>query len=156
MFTQGQQQALVQALRSETNATVVAAIAARNDTQLLSWCNDLSTADAWSDAMDSKSLFQAADITKFDNLTAGKRDAYRMMLDYAPHDMSKNANRKAVLDIWGVTDSVPVLQACVRKATRAETYIGGTVAATNGVSALKLSWSGKVDLETLSTALNTY
>ena len=95
MLTDTQKQTLANALRAETNQTVVDALAIRNDVALAEWTNANSTADAWNNSMDARSLFQAMDITKYDNLTAGKRDAWRCMLDYAPHDMAKNANRKA-------------------------------------------------------------
>lgn len=154
MLSNTQKTTLAAALRAETDAGVVAALAIRNDVFLTDWCNTNSATDAWMENIDSKSLFHAMDITKFDNLTAGKRDAWRAMLDYAPHDMAKNANRKAILDIWGATDSVPVLQSCVRKATHGEVYFGGNSATTNTVTALKLTYTGMIGLTELSQALN--
>ena len=154
MLTDTQKTTLANALKAETNAGVVAAMAIRNDVFLSEWCNSASNVDAWNESMDSKSMFQAADITKFDNLTAGKRDAYRMMLDFAPHDMARNANRKAIADIWGAADSVAVLQSCVRKATNAEVYLGGNSATTSTVAALKLNYTGNIGLTEMSQALN--
>ncbi|HMV58245.1 MAG TPA: hypothetical protein PKD38_13645 [Nitrospira sp.] len=156
MLTDTQKQTLANALRAETNQTVVDALAIRNDVALAEWTNANSTADAWNNSMDARSLFQAMDITKYDNLTAGKRDAWRCMLDYAPHDMAKNANRKAALDIWGAADSVAVLQSCVRKATKGENYLGGTSATTNTVTALKLNFSGYIPIQEVSESLNRF
>lgn len=154
MLTSAQQTALANGLKAETNAQVVAALAIRNDVFLAQWCNTAGTSDAWNPEMGESDLFQAMDITKFDNLTAGKRDAWRLMLDFTPLDCARNANRKAILDIWGSTDSVTVLNACVRKATNAEKYIGGTSATTNTVTALKLNWYGEMDFMTVAQALN--
>lgn len=154
MLTQSQQTALANGLKAETNAQVVAALAIRNDVFLAQWCNTSSTSDAWTPEMTVSDLFQAMDVTKFDNLTAGKRDAWRLLLDFAPLDCARNANRKAILDIWGTTDSVAVLNSCVRKATNAEKYIGGTSATTNTVTALKLNWFGELDYMTVAQALN--
>lgn len=156
MLTDTQKQTLANALRAETNQTVVDALAIRNDVALAEWTNANSTADAWNNSMAARSLFQAMDITKYDNLTAGKRDAWRCMLDYAPHDMAKNANRKAALDIWGAADSVAVLQSCVRKATNGEKYLGGTSATTNTVTALKLNFSGYIPIQEVSESLNRF
>ena len=156
MLTDTQKQTLANALRAETNQTVVDALAIRNDVALAEWTNANSTADAWNNSMDARSLFQAMDITKYDNLTAGKRDAWRCMLDYAPHDMAKNANRKAALDIWGAADSVAVLQSCVHKATKGENYLGGTSATTNTVTALKLNFSGYIPIQEVSESLNRF
>lgn len=154
MLTTTQQTTLANALKAETNAQVVAAMAVRNDEFLKDWLNAYSTANAWVASMSAADLFQAMDVTKFDNLTAGKRDAWRLMLDFAPLDCARNTNRKAILDVWGATDSVTVLNACVRKATRAENILGGNSATTNTVTALKLNWVGVLDTYTLSVALN--
>jgi hypothetical protein len=104
--------------------------------------------------MTAQALFEDSDITKFDGLTAGKRDAWRMMLDFAPIDCSKQKNRKAVQDVWGNTDSVVVLQACRRKATRGEVYLGGNSATTNTVTATKLNWEGSLSINDIATAIN--
>lgn len=156
MLTDTQKQTLANALRAETNQAVVDALAIRNDVALTEWTNANSTADAWNNSMDARLLFMAMDITKYDNLTAGKRDAWRCILDYAPHDMAKNANRKAALDVWGTTDSVAVLQSCVRKVTNGENYLGGTSATTNTVTALKLNFSGYISIQEVSESLNHF
>lgn len=154
MLTDVQKTTLAIALKAENNATVVTALAIRDDVTLTNWCNSFSAADAWNESISGKDLFQAMDVTKYDGLTAGKRDAYRALMDYAPHDMAKNTNRKAILDIWGPQESVAVLQACIRKATHAEKYLGGTSATTNTVTALKLTFTGQVSLLEISQALN--
>lgn len=154
MLTRAQRTALAVALKSETDAGVVAAIGIKNISFLVEWCNGLSTTDAWNTAVVGTDLFEASDVTKFDGLTAGKRDAWRMMLDFAPIDMSKLKNRKAVQDVWGNTDSVAVLQDMRRKATRGENYLGGTSATTNTVTAIKLNYVGSLSIDDIATALN--
>lgn len=156
MLTETQKQTLAAALRAETNQTCVNALAIRNDVALAEWCNSASAQDAWSPALTGKLLFEASDIGKFDNLTAGKRDAWRMMLDFTPLDFRRNKLRKAVVDTWGTTDSVAVLKACTRKATNAEIYFGGNSATENTVSALKLNWFGILNYNEISDVLNHY
>jgi hypothetical protein len=158
-LTTAQTAALAAALRAETDASVIAALAIRNDTALVAWCNSAGPVDAWNDSMYGQALFEdGTDITKYDGITAGKRAAWDLMLRFAPIDFGKQKNRKAAQDVWGNTDSVAVLQACRRKATRAEVYITpnivGNQATTNTVMALKLNWSGQVSLNELSDALN--
>lgn len=156
MLTNTQKQALAAALRAEQNATVVAAMAIRNDVYLADWCNANSAVDAWQPAMTNRQLFEATDVAKFDNLTSGKRDAWKLLLEFAPIDFARNKMRKAVTDTWGNTDSVAVLQACVRKATNAEKYLGGNSATENTVTALKLNWFGTFGYNEISDILNRY
>ena len=156
MLTETQMQTLAAGIKAETNQTCVDALAIRNDVAMAEWVNGPSTQDAWNPAMTGSLLFEATDVAKFDGLTAGKRDAWRLMLDWAPLDMARNKLRKAVVDAWGNTDSVAVLQACVRKATNGEKYLGGTSATENTVTAWKLSVPGNISMNEISTALNRY
>lgn len=156
MLTNTQIQTLATALRTETNPTVVAAMEIRNDVGLAEWCNAASVVDVWQPAMTNRLLFEAGDVTKFDGLSAGKRDSWKLLLEFAPIDFSRNKMRKAVTDIWGNTDSVAVLQACTRKATNAENYLGGNSATENTVTALKLKWTGTLSHSEISDVLNRY
>ena len=156
MMTEAQQQALATALRAETDAGVVAMMAIRNDVGLAEWCNAASAVAAWQPAMTNRLLFEAGDVTKFDGLSAGKRDSWKLLLEFAPIDFARNKMRKAVTDIWGNTDSVAVLQACTRKATNAENYLGGNSATENTVTALKLTVPGQISISDVSSALNRF
>lgn len=156
MMTETQKQTLAAALRAETNAGVVSMMAIRNDVGLAEWCNSASAGDAWQPAMTNRLLFEATDVAKFDNLTSGKRDAWKLILEFAPIDFARNKMRKAVTDIWGNTDSVAVLQACTRKATNAENYLGGVSATENTVTALKLNWTGTTSYSEIGEILNKY
>lgn len=154
MLTNTQKTTLAAALRAETNQGVIDAVAISNITFLVEWCNGESATDAWNTAVSGSQLFEDADVTKFDGLTAGKRDAWRLMLDFSPIDMSRAKNRRAVQDVWGNTDSVPILQDMRRKATRGEAYLGGSSATTNTVTALKLNYVGSLSIDDIATALN--
>lgn len=154
MLTPAQETTLANHIKASVDPAVIAARTIRNDVELQRLYNLPSATDAWILAMTDRDLFEVSDVTKFDGLTAGKRDAWRMMLDFAPIDMTRNKNRKAVQDVWGNTDSVAVLQACVRKATLGETVFGGNSATTNTVTALKLNWEGTLSIDDVSYALN--
>lgn len=128
--------------------------ATRNDGFLWNWLNSPSAVVAWAENVGARTLFEAMDVTKFDGLTAGKRDAWRMMLDFAPLDFGTLKNRKAIQDQWGNADSVVILQAVTRFATHFEVAIGGNDATTNTVTAKKLTLTGPISLDDVSTALN--
>lgn len=154
MLTDAQETILAAHIRASQDAAVVAAVAIRNDVELARLYNLASASDAWKVAMSGRDLFEATDVTKFDGLTAGKRDAWRLLLSFAPVDMTRQKNRRAAQDVWGNSDSVAVLQACIRKATVAEAALGGNSATTNTVSALKLNWEGTLSTDDVSYALN--
>lgn len=154
MLTSANKAVLAAALRAETAPAVQEAVAGGNITYLVEWCNNIGATDAWNTAVEKASLFEATNIAKFDNLTAGKRDAWQLVIDNAPIDASRNKMRSAVVDIWGASDSVAILQDMRRKATRGETYIGGNNATTNTVSALKLIHTGSLSIDDIASALN--
>ena len=157
MLNTTQQQTLAAALRAETNAGVVAALVIRNDVILRDWCNAASATLAWSVSITSKELFEAGNILKYDGIAqAAKREAWQMILQYAPQDMSRNKMRLAVIDVWGSTESVAVLQACRRFATNGEVYLGGASVTENTVTALKLNVPGNISLDDISNSLNAY
>lgn len=152
MLTSTQMTTLATAIKA--NADCAQWLPTRVDSEIAAYYNVLSASDAWVSAMTGGDLFEATDVTKFDGLTAGKRDAWRLMLDFAPIDATRAKQRKAIQDVWGNSDSVAVLQACTRKATRAEVVLGGNSATTNTVAALKLNWEGLLSTDDVSAALN--
>ena len=147
-----QQTTLIAALKISTDPTLAPLVTARDNVLIADWLNTASTDDAWHEGIVARSLFQASDITKFDGLTGGKRDAWRLMLDFTPHDMRINANRKAVLDVWGATDAPAVLTKCLRKATRGEVILGGTTKTTGTISGLDLNFVGFISVDDVSKA----
>lgn len=154
MLTQSQLTTLAAALRAETNQGVIDAVAIGNITYLVEWCAEASATDAWNTVVEKSTLFEATNISKYDNLTAGKRDAWQLVIDNAPINGSRNKMRSAVVDIWGIGDSVAILQDMRRKATRGEAYLGGTSTTTNTVTALKLNYVGSLSIDDIATALN--
>ena len=154
MLTAAQKVTLAAALRAETNAAVVAAMAIRNDVFLTEWCNSPSATDAWNPSVDRATLFDLTNITKFDGLTAGKRDAWKIMMDNAPVNATKAKIRKAPADIWGASDGVAVLQGFTVKATNAQVYLGGTSVTENTVTAMKMNFTETIGVMELSEILN--
>lgn len=155
-MTIAQMQALKAALLAETNVEAAEAMRIRNDVFLTEWCNAPSAVSVWNYEMGQRDLFEATDVTKFDGLTAGKRDAWKLLLGNAPIDMSRNKMRKAVIDIWGNVDSKAVLAACLKPATNLQAYIGGTSVTENTITGVKLNCTETIDINQLSYILNTY
>lgn len=157
-LTTAQRQALRAALEAEQDAGVVAALLIRNDVALTDWCNSPSPTKAWLAAARKVHLFEAMDLTKFDVLSAGKRDSWRLMIDMAndaPLDLGKGKARKAVSDVWGSTaDGQAVLTGLTEFATRAEAYLGGTLRTEATVSALGRVFVGTLSLTEVSQTLN--
>ena len=151
-----QLQILAAAIRAETNQPCVDAIAIRNDVALEQWINSDSAQSAWHPAMTAIDMFEVTDVTKFDGLVAGKREAWRLMLDFAPINFGRQKFRKAVTDAWGTTDSKAILTACTRPATNGEKYLGGTTATENTISALKLRFHGNIPISEIPDALNRF
>lgn len=156
MLTTAEIAALRTAIFAETDPAVVEARAGatRHDAFIDTWLNGASTSDAWRNDLSAKALVEETNINKFDTLTAGKRDAWRLILEYSPIDFTRQKNRNAVVDVWGAADSVALLTACTRKATRAENILGGTSVTTNTITALRLNWMGTVSREEVGRILN--
>ena len=142
MLTDTKLQTLATALRAETDANVVNYLANRMDVQLAEWCNTASASDAWNPAMTGGMHVRGNQRRQVRQLPAGKRDAWKLMLDFTPLDMGRNKLRLAVIDVWGDTDCIAVLQACTRKATNGEKYLGTTTVTEKTVTALKLTVAG--------------
>ena len=151
-----QLQTLAAAIRAETNQACVDALAIRNDVAMEQWINADSAQSAWNPAMTAIDMFEVTDVTKFDGLVAGKREAWRLMLDFAPINFGRQKFRKAVTDAWGTADSKAILTACTRPATNGEKYLGGTTATENTISALKLRFPGNIPISEISNALNRF
>ncbi len=151
-----QLQTLAAAIRAETDQACVDALAIRNDVAMEQWINADSAQSAWNPAMAAIDMFEVTDVTKFDGLVAGKREAWRLMLDFAPINFGRQKFRKAVTDAWGTADSKAILTACTRPATNGEKYLGGTTATENTISALKLRFPGNIPISEISNALNRF
>ncbi|MFO1404655.1 MAG: hypothetical protein U1E96_08740 [Azonexus sp.] len=143
------------AVAAETDAGLVACRSVRNDVCIQAFYNTATTTKAWRESMPAKDVFEAMNITNFDAVTAGKRDAWRLLLDFAPLDFSRSKIRKAVSDVWAVAaDRDALLNAATENASRFELVFGGTSATEGSVTALKRSVLGPVSLDEVSMSLN--
>jgi len=154
MLTSAQETTLVTALKASNDPVLAPLVVARDNVLIAQWLNTLSNTTAWNESMSARDLFEAMDVTKFDTVSAGKRDAWRLFLDFAPHDFGKPAIRKVIEDVWGTADGVAVLTACTRKATNGEVILGGTVETRNTVSATDLNKEGPFSVDDVSIAFN--
>lgn len=157
-LTTAQETTLAAHIRASQDAAVVAALAIRNDVELARLYNLASSTYAWQSAMSARDIFEATDVANYDNITqAGKREAWRMLMDFAPIDFTRNKYRKVITDVWttlSANNLTALTQSFTRKATVAEAVFGGTSATTNTVSALKLNWEGTLSTDDVSYALN--
>ncbi len=158
-LTTAQETTLAAHIRASKDAAVIAALAIRNDVELARLYNLASDTDAWQSAMSARGIFEATDVANYDNITqAGKREAWRMLMDFAPIDFTRNKYRKVITDVWAATLSAGNLtaltQSFTRKATVAEAVFGGASATTNAVTALKLKWEVALSTDDVSYALN--
>lgn len=153
------QQTLAAAIRANTDPAIVAAVAARNDDVIRDWYNLETSTDAWRSDIDGQALFEATPITVFDGISAGKREAWRLMIDQAqisPLDFGRPNLRAAVRDIWTTPNGDAILTACRRKATRAELIFGGKVEASGAISATDLNVEIVLTSYDVSVSLNNF
>lgn len=158
-LTKNQLQTLKTAILAETDPVVVTARAIRDDQALVNWYNKATTNRAWSESADARTLDEGADYSIFDNIVAGKRDAWDLFLRYAPRDMSKARNRKVVTDIWGNATSGSIAEAILTAstvfATNFEMVFIGAQASTGTVTAYKRGLLGPTNLYDISNALSS-
>lgn len=146
-------------IRANADPVVTAALAIRDDDAICDWYNASTSTDAWDNSVDRLALFEMTPITSFDGLSAGKRDAWRLMLEQAaiiPIDFGRAKPRAVVRDIWSVAQADAILTSCIRKATRCEMVFGGTVETSGTISATDLVVSEWLASYTISTILNQY
>lgn len=99
--------------------------------------------------------------TVFDGLVQGKRESWVHAFLARDRDYTKQSIRKWITDTWGNasvgSDAAAILTgAGQRNVTRAEKILGGTtLATTNSVSAIKLTWEGPLTDGDISAALPT-
>lgn len=153
-----QRAAIKSAAQASADPAMQTAIATRNDTEIARLLNVLTASNAWKEAITSTELFQAMDITLFDGLSAGKREAWRLMLDFAPLDFRLNENRKAVVDVWTSTMAQTLLPLCLRKMTLAETYVTPDIPANRATTAtivgVKATWNGQITTDDVGRMFN--
>ena len=148
---------LANGIKAETNPAIVTARNTRDDWTVYNYVNSATTTLVWSDSTPSSNLVDVAPLTLYDGLTQGKRDEWRLLLDYNQSmDMRNTSKRNVIVDAWGTASrSVPILQAGTRYATRGELYFGASnPQTTNSVSAVVLNYYGTISLDDVSNALN--
>lgn len=154
-----QNQTLANHIRANQDPTVVAALTIRNDQAIADWYNVESATDVWREAATRTQLFEAMNISQFDTLSAGKRDAWKLMIEQAnftPIDFGRQQNRNAVRDIWPAAQADNILTSMLRKATRGETVFGGSVEASGSVSGTDLQVEIILTLNDISNCLNNF
>jgi hypothetical protein len=133
---------------------VAAFLAAGDDGSIAAWFNEPdATVKAWRKSVPRDDLFAAMTVAKFDALSAGKRDAWRLMLDFAPIDFTRAKMRSAVTDAWGAADAAAILTDCTRAATKAEALFGGTDRTESTVTAKNLATEGALTASDVARAL---
>ena len=148
---------LANGIKAETSPAIVVARQTRDDYTLFLWVNAASTTNVWNESVPSAVLVDASPLTLYDGLTQGKRDEWRLLLDYNQSmDMRNLTKRASIVDAWGTASrSVPILQAGLRFATHGELYFGiASTVTTNTVTGSVLNRPGNIELNDVSIALN--
>lgn len=145
------------------NQTALAARDAGDVATLLAWLNAPTATSAWKVTVLASELFGSLTINTYDSITAGKRDAFNLLLQYGPVNASKQAIRNGLADIFNVvgayTDSGQLAKmlngACVEFASNAQVALGYTTPApVGGVTAIKRVFSGSCDESTANWLIN--
>lgn len=125
-------------------------------TGMTGWYNTAAspTTSAWREAVSKSDLFELMNLTTFDARTAGQRQAWEIMLNNAPINMSRNKMRAAVNDIWLVADRDAILTGCTEPASRFEVVFGGVSTSTGNITAIKRNVLGPATISDISAAIN--
>ena len=153
MATTKQLRALADYLKTSSDQTVAAAINGRDYAVLADWLNAAGTLAAWMPAASRQDLFESMNISTYDTVASGKKDSWKMMLDFAPIDFTSQKMRKAIVDIFVTADANAALSALTFTATRAEEILGGDSATTGTVTALKLKFVGAITADEIKTVV---
>ncbi len=136
---------------------------AQDTASLLAWCNALTATNCWKPSVTGDNLFDNLTISSYDNLSAGKRDAWNMLMNRGSVDATKAAIRNGIKDIFTVTGSYTdaaqlasmLNGACIEFGTKAQIVIGGsTPSAVGGVSALKRNFMDLVTQDEANRLVN--
>jgi len=115
------------AVNAENNAGLVACRTIRDDTCIQAFYNASTSNKAWRETITAKEVFEAMNLTNFDGLSAGKRDAMRA-----------------------------ILNAATENASRFEMVFAGASASEGTVTAVKRNVLGPVSINDVSNSLNGY
>lgn len=158
------------AIIAETDTTLAACRAARNDMCIAEWYNaDKSPAVlVWREAVTAQDLFESMNIVQYDSVSIGKRASWELMLRYAPLDFSRAAYRKTLADIWdsaqagvnAATFASLATACCTKNASRFEAVFNLTSKTQNAntgggsVTARNRQVLGPVTVSNVSDVLN--
>lgn len=158
-LTPAQLTTLAAHIRASTDPAVVAALAIRNDTELTRLYNLPATpaVAAWLREATARQIFEAMNINLYDNVATGKRDAWRMLMDFAPVDFGRQNRRNTVIDVWSAQTANQrnaILNGLTEPATVAQVALGGTNDTAEGVTAATRNFAGLVTIDDIGRALN--
>ena len=153
-LTRANRAVFLAAINAETNPGLVTCRQARDDGCIAAYYNVPTATKAWRESVPGKDVFEAMNLTNYDGLTAGKRDAWSLMIGFAPLDFTRNKIRAAVNDIWSATDRDVILNAATEFASRFEMLFGGSSATTGGVTAIKRTLPYVLTTGDVSATLN--
>lgn len=158
-----QQTTLAAHINASIDVEVIAALAIGDDIELSRLYNIFSTTEAWRTDVPKDELFEAMSVSKFDTLSQGKRDAWRLVLDIDVLDFEKNKLRKGINDIWDgiATQPETLINVGLEFATIAEEVIGGNIRTTSttgvtptDVSGIKRKFIGQLNHADIARVLN--
>jgi hypothetical protein len=153
-LTPAQKSTFLTAINAETNPGLVTCRQARDDGCIAVFYNAATATKAWREAVSGKEIFEAMNLTNYDGLTAGKRDAWSLMLTFSPLDFSRGKIRSAVNDIWSAADRDAILNAATEFASKFEMLFGGNSFTTGGVTAIRRALPYVLNINDVSATLN--
>lgn len=118
-----------------------AALTLGDDVTPKNWLNTLTNQDVWKDSVSEDEIRSALVYTELDNLPQAKQWQFDQLMKAPTKDATKPAFRQAIADIFthppGSTGTdnlvrltrAALIDACKRKATRAEDFLAGTAVA---------------------------
>lgn len=166
-LTNTQQQSLAAHIRANADQAIIDALVARNDGIIADAYNLPSATEAWRPNVSREELFDNTPIAQFDSLSAGKRDAWKIIMMMDVVNFTRGKIRAGIKDVWKNvnTKSETMLRVGIEKATIAEELFGGQTRTTNAinatnitvpVSAINRKWFGQLSTNDVSFALNKY
>lgn len=164
-LTDAQYSTFAAAIRANTDPLVQTAVVARNDDYIRDWYNAAysPTTKVWKHSVTRGELMDSTNITSFDGLTAGKRDAWRLFLEgaqFSTVDFGKPRSRKVVTDIWGNATNGSVSETFLldmtRNATKLEMLFGGSSENEGTATATDLNVEHTLTTSDVSKALNEF
>lgn len=158
MLTTAQATTLSAALRAETDPTVVAALAIRNDNGLTDWCNALTSYIVWRTSVPLEEIMRnGMDWTRVDNLSVGKARIWDWLSRLGTINPSQVNVRAGIDATWvGTAADLAVRAAVYTHCKRAATWAEKLFASGTGSDAVPgtLTFDGTLQQSDVSAALN--